>query len=118
MTVQKIVSYANPSIVNNSSFEKKLFYAFSGIFAVSFLLYGVFLADTVFNIVSRKNTETEARALTSHIGQMELEYLSLSGKVDMQMAQSLGFSEVSKTNAHFASRKPFAKSVALANNEL
>ena len=117
MTVQKIISYANPSIVNNSSFEKRLFYVFSSIFAVSLLCYGIFLGDTVFNIVSRKNIEGESRALASSIGKMELEYLSLSGKVDMQMAATLGFKEVSKGDAYFASRKP-SRSVALANNEL
>ena len=118
MTVSKIVAYANPSIINNNNFEKKLFYTFSSIFAISFLCYGVFLADTVFNIVGRKHAESEARALVSRIGQMELEYLALSGSVDMQLAATLGFREATKSEAHFASRKPAARSVALVNNEL
>lgn len=117
MTIQKIVEYANQSNTNNNNFEKRLFYTFSSIFVISFLGYGVFLASTVFNIIGRKNAENEARALSSHISQLELEYLSLSEKVDMVLAQSLGFNEVSKTNSHFASRKTFVRSVALANNE-
>ena len=117
MTIQKIVEYAGHANIINNNIEKRLFYTFSSIFVISLLSYGVFLSSIVFNIVARKNIENESRLLSSKIGQLELEYLSLSGKVDMQLAQSLGFNEVIKTNSHFASRKVTTKSVALTNNE-
>ena len=49
-----------------------------------------------FNIVERKALEGRALTLSNEVGNLELEYLSVSQKVDLNLAYSLGFKETKK----------------------
>ena len=68
----------------------------------------------VFNIVERKALEGRALTLSNEVGNLELEYLSVSQKVDLNLAYSLGFKETKKT---FANRKALG-SISIAKNEI
>lgn len=71
-------------------------------FGVLALLYIVFLGNMVKNIVERRSMETEARTLSSEVGDLELTYLSISNGIDLSMSYAMGFKETKST---FATRK-------------
>jgi len=77
--------------------------------------YVLFLGNVVWNIVERKSFEKEVLALTSEVGNLELEYLAVLKKVDFDLARSLGFKEVATTN--FVTRKVLSSTI-IANNEI
>ena len=79
------------------------------------LAYVLLLGNMIFNIVERKSIETNARFISSEVSNLELEYLSMSGKVDLAFAESKGFKETKETK--YATRKSFG-SLKLAKNEL
>ncbi len=85
-----------------------------GLLAISYLFL---LGNMVFNIVERKALENEARTLANEVGGMELTYLSMSSKIDLELAHSQGFKEV---KAKFATRKALGSLPAteLAKNEI
>ena len=60
---------------------------------VLILGYVLLLGNMVFNIVERKALEGRALTLSNEVGNLELEYLSVSQKVDLNLAYSLGFKE-------------------------
>ncbi|MES2023302.1 MAG: hypothetical protein V4439_01335 [Patescibacteria group bacterium] len=78
------------------------------------LFYFFLLGNTVFNIVARKSIETNSRVLSSDVGQMELQYIALSNKVNLTLAQSMGFQE---TKIKYATAKNVG-SLKISNNEL
>ncbi len=104
----------NTTIINNSDLKKRIFniLVFTG--GALALGYMLLLSNMVWNIVARKNLETQARSLSTEVSSLELEYLSLSGKVDLNMAHSMGFKE---TSISYANRKSLG-SLTLAPNEL
>lgn len=114
MTIQNLKPKTN--IINNNDIEKRIFknmLCFAGFLSICYLFL---LGDMVWNIVARKNLESHVVALNTEVGSLELEYLALSSKVDLNLAHSLGFNEASVKK--FATRKPALGVVALANNEL
>ncbi|MDP9249393.1 MAG: hypothetical protein M3M85_02720 [bacterium] len=78
------------------------------------LVYALLLGLMVWNIVERKNLEKEAQALSSEVGNLELEYLSLSSSVNIELSRSMGFEEA---RASFAPRRSRA-SADMARNEI
>ena len=68
----------------------------------------------VWDIVQRKALEARANVLSNEVGDLELTYLALSSKVDVNLSQVMGFYEVKPT---FATR-PTLSVVKLANNEI
>lgn len=90
------------SIVDNSNLAKKAFHAMvMGLGALA-ICYVIILANMVFNIIERRGLEKQAVALSNEVGDMELVYLSLSNKVNLELSHSLGFKEV---KPKFATRK-------------
>ncbi len=85
-----------------------------GILAISYLFL---LGNMVFNIVERKALEGEARTLANEVGELELTYLSMSSKIDLELSHSLGFKEV---KAKFATRRSLGSlpTTQLAKNEI
>ncbi len=104
----------NVDIVNNNNLNERLLHFLLVAFGILALCYVVILGSVVINVVERKTIEAEARNLANEVGDLELQYLALSGKVDLNLARSLGFSEVRK---EFATRKSLG-SLNIANNEL
>ncbi len=114
MTVYKLK--INTNIVNNDNFERKLFFALASILLILFASYVYFLGSITFNIVERNSLNVEIRNLSSAIGDMETKYLSLSNKVDLSLAGSLGFKEAK--NTQFVSREPLARNLSFRSNDI
>ena len=81
----------------NQDFYKSTFkvLCYSSLFLAFCYVY--FLSGIVFHIVARKNYENDVRLLTSKIGEMEHQYLTLSHDVDMAYATEHGFAESNNT---------------------
>ncbi len=58
------------------------------------LLYVLLLGSIVWNIVERRALETQARALSNEVGELELVYLGALQKINPAYSASLGFKEV------------------------
>jgi len=111
----KLKSYtSNVNIIDNGNLQKRVLNIMLWMLGVLAVSYVAFLGTMVFNIVERKALEGYARTLSNDVGDLELEYLSLSQKVDLNLAYSLGFKEI-KTK--FATRKALG-SISIAKNEI
>lgn len=111
----KMKSYATgASVANNNDMQRKILNILLGSLAVFALCYIFLLGSMVFNIVERRSLEADARTLSNEVGDLELQYLSISDKVDLSLAQSMGFKE---TRPKFATRKALG-SIKLVKNEL
>ncbi len=115
----KIKSYVNNvDIIVDNDLQYKIFHMMLVSFGVLALCYVFILGNMVFNIVERKVMEKEALSLSNEVGALELSYLSLSNKVDLNLSYSLGFKEV---KPKFATRKAFGLNFplnTLSNNEI
>ncbi len=78
------------------------------------LFYVFFLGSMVFNIIERKSLEANARVLSNEVGNLELDYLSISEKIDLNLAYSLGFKE---TKTKFTTPKSLG-SITVVKNEI
>ncbi|MCX6752795.1 MAG: hypothetical protein NTW62_00395 [Candidatus Nomurabacteria bacterium] len=113
MTTQTLKMKTN--IINNNDIDKRILKALIYTTVLFSLCYVFILGNMVYNIVARKNIDTQARALGNEVNGLELQYLSLSGKVDMKMAYAMGFKEINKT---FAKRENTLGSIIISPNEL
>jgi len=120
----KLKSYAGSiNIVNNYIIQKRVLHILLWSFSILAFCYVLILGNMIFNIIERRALETDTRSLSSEIGSLELQYLSASDKVDLTLAQSMGFKEI---KAKFATRKTLGYkspsdsigSTKLATNEL
>lgn len=111
----KLKNYtSNVNIIDNDNLHRRILNSMFLVVAVLAFVYILLLGSMVFNIVERKSLEGYARDLSSEVGGLELEYLSESQKIDLNLAYSLGFKE---TKANFATRKALG-SISLAKNEI
>ncbi len=114
MTIQRIKF--NTSIVNNNNLEKKIFYILASFFAVGIAFYLYLVSHAIFNIIERKNIESDIRNLSGEISTIQIEYITLSKKIDYSLAESLGFKEAK--DVYFASRKTSVGALIKNSNEL
>ncbi len=114
LKLNRISNIASPSIVNNQDLEKRIFKGLVFALAVLFASYIYFVGHTVFNIVARKAIDVDARNLTSAVSSLELEYFSLSNKIDLSYAESAGF--INPNQTAFANRENLAMAQTLAIN--
>ncbi len=111
----KLKSYTNNvNIIDNNNLQKRILNIMLSTLGILALLYVLFLGNMVFNIVERKALEEHALTLSNDVGNLEQEYLSMSQKVDLNLAYSLGFKE---TKTQFATRKTLG-SINIAKNEI
>jgi hypothetical protein len=110
----KLNSYTRSTSMVNSVINKRLFAIMVWCLIVLALCYALFLGNMVFNILERKTFEADARTISNEIGNLELQYLSASNKIDLALAESLGFKEI---KAKFATRKTLG-SIGFSKNEL
>lgn len=89
------------SIINNN-IERLILPVVFWSFGALAILYVLLLGNMVMNIIERRSLEVSARDLSNEVGDLELTYLSLSNKVDLVLANSLGFKETKTT---FVTRK-------------
>ena len=111
----KIKSYAGSmSIVDNNDLRQRMLHLLLSTLGGLALFYVFILGMMVFNIVERKSIDTQARTLSNEVGELEIQYLSLSSKVDLNLGYAMGFKEA---KAKYATRKSLG-SIKLANNDL
>jgi len=111
----KLKTYTNNiNIVDNSNLKMSILNVMLWILGVLVLAYIFFLGNMIFNIVERNSLERYVRTLSNDVGNLELEYLSLSQKIDVNFAYSLGFKE---TKAKFVTRKILG-SLNIIKNEI
>lgn len=103
------------SILTNVPAEKRLLQLMGWAFLAMALLYVFILGNTISNIVERRHHEAKIKALTTEVGELELHFLALSGKIDPEYGRALGF--VESPEEHFATKKSLG-SVSLINNDL
>ncbi len=60
---------------------------------LSVFLYVYFISTSVVSVVQRKSIEIETQVLSSSVGELESEYISLSKNITLSYARSLGFIE-------------------------
>ncbi len=85
--------------------EMKAFYMLVALVLASFIMYLVFIGQTVFLLVDGKNIELEKRALATEISELELQTLSLNDTISIEKAYELGF--VNAPNTQFVTTKAF-----------
>ncbi len=111
---QKIKNYTpNVNIVNNNNLEKRLLNVLLYSFGFCVLAYVFILGNITFNIVARQSLSSESRGLSNEVGNLELQYLSMSNKIDLAMSSSMGFKEA---KTQFATRKSLG-TLSLLTNE-
>jgi hypothetical protein len=113
MTIKKIK--INTAVIDRN-LDKRMFLAVVGVFFALLSLYVFFVGKTVINIIGRKTAESEMRALSSSVSNMEIDYMTLAKNIDLDMAQTLGFKE--PKDVYFASRTSSVGSLTKKANEL
>ncbi|MFH1608774.1 MAG: hypothetical protein ABH951_02010 [Patescibacteria group bacterium] len=111
----KINSYTKSRRVVNNNLQKNIFRTILFSFGALAICYVFVLGNTVFNIVERRSLESNARVISNQVGELELQYLTLSNNIDLAFAESKGFKELNIKK--FATRKSLG-SISFAKNEL
>lgn len=89
----------NVNIIDNNNLSNRIFHMMLASFGVLALCYVFILANMVFNIIARKSLEKEVLSISNEVGNLELSYLDLSNKVDLNFSHTLGFREIKPTYA-------------------
>ncbi len=99
----KINTYIRESnVINTNDIQRVALRFIFWSFGVLAILYVILLGNMVRNIVARKSLEVSARSLSNDVSSLELQYLSMSNGIDLNLSHSLGFQETKPT---FATRK-------------
>ncbi|MSU44883.1 hypothetical protein EXS45_01750 [Candidatus Nomurabacteria bacterium] len=98
----KLNMYVKSVSVINNNIERLMLHIIIFSFSAIVFCYVLFLGNMVRNIVVRQSLETNARALTNEVRNLEVVYLSMSSDVDLAFSYSIGFKEV---KANFTTRK-------------
>lgn len=85
--------------------QMRVFYVLSALVLASFVLYLVFIGQTVFLLVNGKNIELEKRTIATEISELELQTLSLNDTISIEKAYELGF--VNAPSTQFVTTKAF-----------
>jgi hypothetical protein len=85
---------------SNYSVRKKLFLVSVGFFVLQLVLYCMFLAMTVFEVVARKGIEEKNRVLASQVSTIEEEYVRTSREVDSHLFQAYGLVEAHNSTVY------------------
>lgn len=96
------------------SFEKNLSILLFATIGASFAMYLFFVGTTIVNVINRNGLEKSNIILSSKVSELELNYLSESNKIDLDLVYSLGFKDAA--NIAFASREVPKKTLSLAKS--
>ena len=80
----------------NTDLRKRLFFGLLGFAGLTFFVYIYLIGQIVFNVVERRNAETELKFLSNSLSQLEFKYLSKSREINLEYAKNLGFKEPQK----------------------
>lgn len=109
---------SNISIISNNNIERIVLNIIIWSFIALTLLYILFLGNMVFNIIERRNLEKDVRTISNEVQNLELNYLSMSGQLDLGLSHFMGFKEIAKS---FAVRKSLSlgnDTIKPGNNEI
>lgn len=95
---------------------QKIFRVIISVFIVLCALYGYVIGNITFNVVARNTFTQEKNTISSRIGELEVEYLTLSGNVTMDVARASGFEEAPKV--YYVNKNTGVSRAAFLNNEL
>ena len=99
----KLKSYAGSvNIVDNNDLQRRVLQIMLFSLAALAVFYVLILGNMVFNITERRNLEADARRLSNEVADLQLVYLSMANKVDVNLGYLMGFKEI---KAKFAIRK-------------
>lgn len=113
----KFKNYAGGvDIVDNSNLHARILHCLFMSMGILSLVYIFLLGSMVWNIVERRSLEAEARTLSNEVGDLELSYLSMSNKVDLNLSTALGFKETKIIFATRKSSRPIGKITSLEND--
>ena len=87
----------------NIHYTKVIFAVLGAVLFLLLFLYSFFINASVLNIVERKNIEKKLSETNSYVSTLETEYFNHIDNVNLDLALSVGFEEVSSSN--FAYRK-------------
>jgi hypothetical protein len=105
------------TIAHGGELEAKIFKAICIAFAACICIYVYLVGQTTLSVIERKELESDAQVLVSHISSLELDYLSKSSMVTLTLAHERGFMDVNPQA--FAARLPALRTLSvLSNNEL
>ena len=95
--------------------ERATMRALFALFGISVLLYGWFVALSVFNVIARKEALAGTVRVSASVAVLDAEYFALSGGVTAERGAELGLSE--RPSATFVYR-PGAVGSAASRNEI
>ncbi len=85
---------------------------------VALIGYYIYLVNaSVFNILSRTESDEKLNLLSSQLSNLEGQYLTLSSSITLDQAKTLGLLDASK-QTHFVNRTQTAAQLSLPPNEI
>ena len=95
---------------NVAETRKRFFYLAILVLGLCVCAYLYMVSLTVVNIIERRTAENNIKGFSSRLGTLELEYLSATKNIDLDMAKSLGFKEPSAIG--FAGKAALSRAVS------
>jgi hypothetical protein len=102
------------SVPSNPSIEKNLILSFLVLVIFLAITYGYFVKQTILNVVTREEVEEEMIDLGSAVSQLEVRYIELKNRIDLDFAYSLGYKDASEIK--FVSRNVMDKALTINQN--
>jgi hypothetical protein len=97
----KTLAYTK-QIVDDNQTRKQIFRVLVSTVIVLSICYVYFIGSITFSVVARKTLESTMRETSSRVSSLEVEYLTLSNKIDAPTGLARGF--VDPHNTIFATR--------------
>ncbi len=82
------------NLIENTNTQRIIFRALIAGLIVLSIVYVYLIGSITFNILARKSLETTIRTLGSRVGELELNYLNTTNKIDKAYATSIGFVDI------------------------
>ncbi|MFA6494725.1 MAG: hypothetical protein WCT49_06780 [Candidatus Paceibacterota bacterium] len=86
------------------NYEQKAFWVLTVLIACTVAFYLYIIQSTIVNIVERKTAESQIRETSSKVAELEAEITELGKSMDVNLAQTMGYHEISKID--YVSRTP------------
>lgn len=95
--------------------EKQVFWCLCFAILFSLSMYGYFVGKSIINVVVREEVELATAEISSHLSDLEFQYLEKKDAINLAFAQTQGFSVISKRA--FVNRGTFVSRSLSSNNE-
>ena len=86
------------------NYEQKAFWVLAALIGCTVVFYLYIIQSTIVHIVERKTAETQIRDTSSKVAQLEAEITELGKEMDVNLAETMGYHEISKID--YVSRTP------------